>query len=634
MDPNEEIIVDEVTKLIRTKHPTKAVERAEEGIKLHPKSLLLKYLRLLAFRRGGNASDLVVQQAKVLDDDARIADDRRLQGDIRSLLGALYKMRYERNSRPAAASAIARSSADWYELGYNLNPSAYPCINKATMLLLVGRLRHARNWADRAVNAAKNELAAKPDDYWALATLGEANVILGKLPDARNFYRQATDIAREHEDDRITMKKNLLLLKQKIDIGDVLDLFDFGTVVVFAGHMIDNPLVTRRHGRPPRFPDDRELEKHVGDAIQAQIEQLNARIGYTSVACGSDILFAEQMIDRGYEVHIVLPYDKADFFDTSVDFGLPQMARWRSRAERVLNEAERRNSVHYATNERFMGDRVLHEFVSAFAQGLAITHASKLRSPVRALVVMEPKAKRYRGGTRYFVDHWNAMGCGLTEINLRQLRENISTVPDQGQGPLLSPTLDANEDDRIRRQGNFRVARQVKAMLFADVCNYSKLTDLQVPIFVPRFIAALNRAISKGKPAPDFCNTWGDSLYAVYDKPEYAAGAAMRVLEEMERIDWEKFELPRDLAARIGLHCGPVFSNRDPLIGKTNFFGAHVTTAARIEPVTLPGCAYASEQFAAALTASRGNQFFCEFVGVEELHKKYARCALYRLGRQ
>ena len=51
---------------------------------------------------------------------------------------------------------------------------------------------------------------------------------------------------------------------------------------------------------------------------------------------------------------------------------------------------------------------------------------------------------------------------------------------------------------------------------------------------------------------------------------------------------------------RIGLHAGPVFEGIDAITGRPNFFGSRVNRAARIEPVTLPGHIYASQQFVGA----------------------------------
>jgi len=63
------------------------------------------------------------------------------------------------------------------------------------------------------------------------------------------------------------------------------------TVVAFVGHMLD-----RRDRVSPRFPV--HLETRVREAIDHELERLNAGIGYCSLANGSDILFAEALQDR------------------------------------------------------------------------------------------------------------------------------------------------------------------------------------------------------------------------------------------------------------------------------------------------------------------------------------------------
>lgn len=86
----------------------------------------------------------------------------------------------------------------------------------------------------------------------------------------------------------------------------------------FSGHMLDHPTRLLDRKLPPRFPPDPELERRVSLAIQEHLEDLNATLGYSSVACGSDILFAEEMLKRGAELHVVLPFDKSDFYYRSL----------------------------------------------------------------------------------------------------------------------------------------------------------------------------------------------------------------------------------------------------------------------------------------------------------------------------
>src|SRR6202043_1892681 len=93
-----------------------------------------------------------------------------------------------------------------------------------------------------------------------------------------------------------------LLSKHLYGSSDVFDsCFPVPNLVVFSGHMLDSP-----DRRVPRFPGHCELS--VRSAINKQLDTLSAGIGFSSAACGSDILFLEAMLDRGAVVHVVLPW--------------------------------------------------------------------------------------------------------------------------------------------------------------------------------------------------------------------------------------------------------------------------------------------------------------------------------------
>ncbi len=108
------------------------------------------------------------------------------------------------------------------------------------------------------------------------------------------------------------------------------------------------------------------------------------------------------------------------------------------------------------------------------------------------------------------------------------------------------------------------------------------------------------------------------------------SGSKETCLTQVRGIDWpdptSSREPPYDPR-----HTGPVFEGYDAVIGRNNYFGSHVSRAARIEPVTAPGCAFASEQFAAALALTPGHGFVCEYLGMQPLAKDYDVCPLYRL---
>ena len=176
--------------------------------------------------------------------------------------------------------------------------------------------------------------------------------------------------------------------------------------------------------------------------------------------------------------------------------------------------------------------------------------------------------------------------------------------------------------------------RRLCTMIFVDVVGYSKLKEEHAPSFFVSFLGTVARLLEAQRDQPLIANTWGDGLFVAYADIVQAAGFASSLLLAVETTDWKAFGLPRELSVRVGLHAGPVYTALDPVIGKTNVFGSHVTRAARIEPITPPGCAYASEQFAAALAAVTGNEFACDYVGRQTLAKNADNCILYRLRRR
>jgi class 3 adenylate cyclase len=609
-------------KLIDIGQPARAFELVRQGLVDHAENPELVYISALALRRGGNISKAMEYVETLLRHGTL---EQGLQVEVLSLAAALHKMRYTRTSKPTHKSLFARDSARLYEHAHQLSGDWFPGINAATMFLLAGRHKKARDLAAVVVDQATAALQRPggKDDYWCFATLGESYLILEDPAMAASWYRQAVHLAANRSSSIAAMRGNIRLLQQQVDVGEeILRLFDVGNVVVFSGHVVDHPVRFAAGEIPLRFPADAAFEQHVSLAIKKAIEQLNASVGYCSAACGADLLFAEHILERGAELHVILPFDKQDFYVTSVDYGLAEMFGWRQRCDAVLARA---TEVHYATMEGFLGDDVLFEFANTFTQGLAITHATQLGLEPYALAVLDPTATTRVGGTGYFIAKWQADGRQSHIIDLAALRSAVfRELPIPGKGCESQPAS--------LRLGMQR--RETKAMLFADVKNFSKLGDALSPVFLIRFLKSVASVMRGFQAKPVFCNTWGDGLFLVFDRVVECADFAMRLLDRMARVNWEKAGLPSDIAVRMGLHAGPVYRQRDPIIDKDNFFGSHVNRAARIEPVATPGCAFTSEQFAAALMVEAGHNFVCEYVGVENLAKDYDRCPLYRLSRR
>jgi class 3 adenylate cyclase/tetratricopeptide (TPR) repeat protein len=616
-------------KLIGEGHPIRAYELVREGLLVSKDDAHLQYLGALALARGGNIDQATVYNDRLLGIHGL---EVSLERDALSLAGRLYKMQFMRARDPVRRVELARQSRDRYRESYEKSREPFPLINWATMSLLGDDPVTAHKLARKVLKelGPKTRLAAKRRDYWHFATLGEAHLILDELADATAAYSQAVFYAGENVGDIGAMRLNARLLAQRKGLKREEISLNVGSVVAFAGHMIDNP--TRWAGRAPRFPADFTLERKVSEAIGREIERLKATVGYCSAACGSDILFAEQMLARGAELHVVLPFDNSDFYTTSVDYGLDSMREWRLRCEQVLVKVKH---VHYATTELYLDDDALFEFVNVVTQGLAIIRADERGVDPYALVVSENGSPWRRGGTLSFAEKWPKWCNEPVAIDLAALRAGV------GAGPPSPPESDrpspgATEPAKRRR----RPERNVKAMLFADVKGFSSIPDHKIPEFFYTFLNEVKQAIVGSKPGPVCRNTWGDGLYLVFDRVTDAAAFALQLLDRVKKVDWGALGLPKSTTIRIGMHAGPVFHRLDPILGRKNVFGSQVNRAARIEPVTTPGCVFVSEHFAAALaveaeqTTKPDRQFACEYVGVEDLAKGYDRCALYRLTRR
>jgi class 3 adenylate cyclase len=176
-------------------------------------------------------------------------------------------------------------------------------------------------------------------------------------------------------------------------------------------------------------------------------------------------------------------------------------------------------------------------------------------------------------------------------------------------------------------------SRRTRAMLFGDIRGFSRLADAELPRFVDIVLGAFAKVIDGYGIDVLLANTWGDGLYLVFDNAGQAARCALDLQAAMAAIDLAGAGLPDHLALRIGGHLGPVYAGRDPIMKQNNFFGAHVSRAARIEPVTPEGCVYVTETLAAVLAIHNAAEFACDYVGMTEAAKHYGAMRMFLLRR-
>lgn len=590
-------------------NPTLAYDILKVGLADFPDDIEIAYHTCLALVRSG-ASNLASQAVSELL--PRIAKSNTLYADTLSLAGRVAKEYAGLAGDHDLRRKAALESAAHYQTAYETSDDYFPGINAATMSMLAGNSTNAENLASRVLTTCRSlSRTDGSEDHWLAATMGEANLLLGKENEATEWYTRARRAAKERYGDIASMRRQVMMLAPVVDgTASVLRVLDIPAVVAFAGHMIDTPDRTN-----PRFPG--EIENLVASTIADTLEQLNAGIGYSSAACGADILFIEAMLERGGEANILLPFKREDFLETSVAFA---GATWVKRFERVL---ERASSVRFATRESHLGDDCLFAYTSDLVTGSALLRAKQLTVTPAFLAVMEADQPRKTGGTGDTVNRWRGMGHDLEIIDLATVRDGAGGACSNSE-PSEAPVAGAESK---------RLARDIRTMLFADVVGFSRLREEETPAFVVEFMGHVADTIARSKPKPSFCNTWGDGLFIVFEDVSAGARFALELRDSVLEKDWHAVGFPENVSIRIGMHAGPVFGARDPILGRVNYFGSHVNRAARIEPITPPGTVYVSEQAACLLATTGDDALTCDYMGATELAKKFGSGALYRLRR-
>jgi Adenylate and Guanylate cyclase catalytic domain len=584
-----------------------AYDIAMQGLHRFPENLALKHRAVLCLA----STNATAQAAHLFEKLGLDLAEPQIGGlapafrmDIPSL-----KARLRKDAALHAAGEARRvgfcEAATLYERCYHReaaadNPEAYyPAINAATLWLLA----EDRDRAARLAHDVLARLAARPGkpSYYELVSAAEARLILGEVDAARALMGRArAEISGTADADYRGLAGTIRQLRLVVGANRidpvVLASLAPPKVVHYCGHIIAAP---RTQGR---FPANQE--NRVRDQIKRQLAAMDIGFAYGSLAAGADILFAEAVLDRGASLNLVLPFDRREFIRASVR---PSGKGWVGRFERCLAAA---TTVHYATGDHYLGDDQLFTYCSQLAMGLALLRARHLATAAEQLAVWDGAAPAGPAGTAVDVANWRHSGYPSTTIDPGStLAHPPAWHPGGGGG------------------------RRTRAMLFGDIHGFGRLTDSQLPSFVKLVLGASAAVINRYRRDILLANTWGDGLFLVFDDAGKAASCALDLQEAIAGIDLAAAGLPANMALRLGGHLGPVYHARDPILQRDNFFGAHVSRAARIEPVTPERCVYVTETLAAVLALYNADQFECDYVGMTQAAKRYGKLRMFLLRR-
>jgi tetratricopeptide (TPR) repeat protein len=333
----------------------------------------LQYGLILSLARAGATSwawDSFVAAglADVTDDPAAL-----------TLKGRLLKDQ-ARKAQGETAARIYLQSAKAYADAAALRPDSYPLINAATMSLFAGQPGHMELFAQRVLEMLDTGIVAGETAYWHEATRAEALLLLGRQVDARATLDKAIVAAPAAWEDRAAT------LRQFRQISE----FRGQNREWLAGYAPPASLYFK--GMIGIAPDDQRGADMARDAISGA----NAGFGYGALAAGADMLIAEALIERGSELHLVLPTSPTAFRAQSVR---PFGDVWLPRFDRLFEQAA---SVTIVAD----GDRLTEatiEFAAQVAKGAATENALRLEGVAKGLELNDSPSAAFNPATDILV---------------------------------------------------------------------------------------------------------------------------------------------------------------------------------------------------------------------------------------
>lgn len=601
-------------RFLKMGEPLFAHDVIDEGLGFFPGEVRLQQLLALALARSGAPGEA----NSILE---RLYQAGHTDEETISLLARTHKDLAERSVDSQRRQEHLQKARELYARAHGLHRGYYGGINAATIALLLGDRPYAKKMAEIVREVCKQELEqlaeTKGDAYWATATLGEAALLLGEWDEAEEWYCRAAALAGKRYGDLHSTRRNARLILEYLQ-GDEARFercFAIPSVVVFAGHMIDQP------ERPvPRFPA--QIEPAVHEALREQLGKLNAGFGFASAACGADILFLETILELGGEARVILPYEKEQFIKDSVE--ITPEGNWGARCESVL---KRSASVTVTCDHRLTGASVVEfQYANLLLQGLGTVLGRQLDTTLKPVAVWDGKEGDGLGGTSWNVHRWRQAGLPVDIIDLAEILRCNCTIPAKTlpAKKITVPVYGGPQTEEF--------APEIRGLLFADAVGFSKLTENEVHLFVKDFLGLIGDVIEKSAHPPLVKNTWGDGLHFVFQNARDTGVFALEVCEAICHGDWKRKGMS-DLSLRIGLHAGPAYACLDPVTRRHTYIGSHLSRAARIEPITPPGHVYASQGFAAMAAVEDVREFTCDYVGRIPQAKNYGTFPTYVVRR-
>ena len=535
MEPNDRDFHRQFQDALKSGDMFALFERTREAIQTRPDDPEVRFLQALAMARLGDphAALRLYQRNRVEELGTE---------DAIALRGRLLKDLAVRATGAERVDLFHQSSRA-YRLAHDMSDGYYSGINAATTSLLAGDAREAAALAE--VIGQRPDIA-DPQDYYAAASRAEAMLVRGQVEAATQAFAAARRRSDASPGMVASTARQVALIANQLSMSEerrsaLLDSIRPTPVVHFCGHM---------------FIAGWETEEEIAAAIRSILDEADVLIAYGPLACGADILIAEAVLERGGELHVVLPFAEEDFLTTSVRVGGDE---WLQRYEKVRAAA---SEVIFATQMRCISDDQQFAYCSRLVMGLTQLRANVMQAETFQLAVWDGVTSGGTAGTAADVALWKEQG-GVSKV-----------IPI----PRDRPPLRAASIAKVHSKANWAL----RSMLFADFAGFSRLDEDRLSQFLSFVMGRIAKVLDRHEAAVLSRNSWGDAVFAVITSPAQAAQIAMEIQSELTPQLLQSIGLPPEGGMRISLHHGPIFDHFDPVKGGQTFYGTEVTVAARI----------------------------------------------------
>lgn len=570
-----------------------AYDLAMRALEACPDNDVLKYQAVLTLARSG-----ATERAEELYGAFQL---QNVGSEDTSSLGArIAKDKFFACGGHADRQDAARAARLYQEV-FEKSGGYYPAINAATMWLFAGDMA---NCAKMAKLARERSAAAEHDEsaqarYWRAATRAEAALLLGELGPAKSAIKDAVNYLNGDYSAAASTRAQLLRICAAMNLNTgLLEPLKPPSVIFYSGHMVARP------GASGRFAASSE------ELVRSRIDELltahNVGFGFGSLACGSDILFAEELLARGAQLHAVIPFDLEEFKEISVRRG---GADWEQRMNECLARA---TAVTHATSGAYLNDDSLFNYAARIAMGFAKIKAQNLSTDLNMFAVWNGEKSGFNAGTAVDIAFWRERNLGVEVIDC---------------GPAAEGRVYAAALADVKNA----LARMIYPVMFADIKGFSKLSDNELGLFFEKVMGLMGGVLDTYGESVLFRNTWGDAVHAVFDDVPSAARCALEMQKALQNLDIDTINLPARPEMRMALDVGPVFEGYDFIKKEKTYFGSTLTRAARMEPITPVGEVFVTEAFAALSAMECANDIRCEYVGHLPLSRSYGEQRMYLL---